>query len=112
MTPFQQAYIEAAVFADCGPDDETNGKDWAPETDLRFLADAAIFYDAHRGDIEAYESETGSNAGHDLWFTRRGHGRGFWEHDKLACARRLDKAAKALGNLDLYVGDDGLVYAA
>jgi len=109
---FTRSYIEAAVWADCGPDHETEGAAWAPETDQRFDHDAGAFYDAHEGDIEAYEDETGSNAGHDLWFTRCGHGVGFWEHKGNPAADRLDIAARSLGNLDLYLGDDALVYAA
>lgn len=111
-TSFARAYVEAAVFADCGPDDETSGAPWAPETDERFARDAAAFFEAHRDDIADYESETDGNAGHDLWFTRRGHGCGFWEYPGVPSACRLDAAAKALGDLDLYLGDDGFVYAA
>lgn len=107
---FTRAHIEAAAWADCGPDHETHGKDWAPETIARFKADGNAFYKANRDDIHAYEAETGSNAGHDFWFTRRGHGVGFWEHDTPA-AGRLGKAAKAAGDIDLYLGDDDLVYA-
>jgi hypothetical protein len=109
---FTAAYIEAAVWADCDSDHECHGLPWAEETDARFAADAAAFYAAHEADILAYEEQTGSNAGHDLWFTRCGHGVGYWEHAGLPCADRLDAAAKALGGLDLYAGDDGKVYAA
>lgn len=109
---FAAAYKEAAIFADCGPDNETEGLAWAEETEARFSRDAAAFYAAHEADIHAYEYATGSNAGHDLWFTRRGHGCGYWEHAGNPAADRLDAAARALGNLDLYAGDDGKVYPA
>ena len=108
---FQRAYIACADFADCGPDSECCGADWADETIQMFNSDAAFFFLANKADIAAYEDETGSDAGHDLWYTRVGHGCGFWEHDTPAAAR-LDKAARALGNIDLYLGDDGKAHAA
>lgn len=105
---FAAAYIEAAVFADW-PED-------APDAPLseelrRSLADdAEAFYDVHSADIDAYESDTGSDAGHDLWFTANGHGVGYWEH-RTPEAVRLDAAARLSPARELYVGDDGQVYA-
>ena len=107
---FLNAYLECADWADCGPDHETEGAEWAPQTLARFEADARAFYDAHGGDIE-----DDSQAGHDFWLTRRGHGAGFWDRDgfdQSPALQRLDAAARAFGNLDLYLGDDGRVYAA
>jgi len=55
--------------------------------------------------------------GHDLWLTRNGHGAGFWDRagvndaEKYALGQTLTKWAKTLGAVDLYVGDDGKVYA-
>lgn len=64
-------------------------------------ADNARAFHAHGG---AY-----SQAGHDLWFTRNGHGVGFWEPEWQAEVDPngdLDKAARAMGGYDLYVSDD------
>lgn len=55
------------------------------------------------------------HVGHDLWLTRNGHGAGFWDR-KLGSfngydiAEHLSNACKMLGPIDLYVGDDGLIY--
>lgn len=50
-------------------------------------------------------------AGHDFWLTRNGHGSGFWDGGwKEPAATKLTKAAKAFGECNLYVGDDGLIY--
>ena len=51
-------------------------------------------------------------AGHDFWLTRCGHGAGFWDGDRPEpAATVLTKASKAYGEVDLYIGDDGKVYA-
>ena len=50
-------------------------------------------------------------AGHDFWLTRNGHGAGFWDGDWIEpAATILDKTSKHFGNVDLYVGDDRLIY--
>lgn len=48
---------------------------------------------------------------HDLWLTQNGHGAGFWDGDygdKLG--KDLTVWAKSMGSIDLYIGDDGLIY--
>jgi hypothetical protein len=51
-------------------------------------------------------------AGHDFWLTRCGHGAGFWDGDwPEPYATMLTDAAKAFGEVDLYVGDDGMIYS-
>lgn len=49
-------------------------------------------------------------AGHDFWLTRCGHGAGFWDGDWPVHGDELTTLSTAAGNVDLYVGDDGLVY--
>lgn len=50
-------------------------------------------------------------AGHDFWYTRNGHGCGFWDGDwPEPYAAQLTEAAKAFGEVDMYLGDDGKVY--
>lgn len=55
--------------------------------------------------------------GHDLWLTRNGHGAGFWDRasikdaDKYTLGQTLTKWAKTMGDVDLYIGDDGRVHA-
>lgn len=52
-----------------------------------------------------------ARAGHDLWLTRNGHGTGFWDRDLGDVGDRLSEAAKKLGESNLYVGDNGKLYA-
>lgn len=72
-------------------------------------------------DLAYAEGYTLARAGHDLWLTRNGHGAGYWDRNELAVwiedrqpkqtiGDALSDAAKAMGQLDAYVGDDGMIY--
>ena len=55
---------------------------------------------------------TDERAGQDFWLTRNGHGCGFWDGDWAEpAATKLTEASKAFGEVSLYIGDDGLIYA-
>lgn len=94
----------------------------APETLSGMVADCAKFQ-AEAGELIREAIATGEvkcgpdfdeleRAGHDFWLTRCGHGAGFWDGDwPEPFAAKLTKAAHAFGNVDLYVGDDGKIYA-
>lgn len=71
------------------------------------LAAAATARSAGTGLVHSYDD---SDAGHDFWLTRCRHGAGFWSRGLGAIGARLTAAAKAHGNRDLYVGDDGMIH--
>jgi hypothetical protein len=48
--------------------------------------------------------------GHNLLLSRNGGGSGFWDRGRGALGDRLHAAANALGEMSLYVGDDGALY--
>jgi hypothetical protein len=120
-----EAYIECALWSSSNdegyPLDDTHGLgEFHPTTVdvmradvVAFLADTRIapalaFWSAELGDAQI---------GHDLWLTRNGHGAGFWDRfsGDQAGARfgaQLTAMAKPYGSCDLYVGDDGKVYAS
>ena len=93
--------------------------DIAPETRAAMKADCAAFLESNFDAIfcdsapVSRDSNGGSAAmaGHDFWLTRCGHGAGFWDGDwPEPQAAQLTAAAERFGNVDLYVGDDGLIY--
>ena len=97
--------------------------DLAPATRARMVADCHAFYDANHRHVHCLGAPLASDfegpvhdreaamAGHDFWLTRCGHGAGFWDGDwPLPHATVLDGAARAFGNIDLHVGDDGLLH--
>lgn len=121
MDDFAQAYEMAALWSSTyGENGEHNFDDGehelAPETRKRFAADCRKFWEANEVLIseENYRGSSASyvaRAGHDFWLTRCGHGAGFWDGDwKEPAATELTAAAEGCGNLDLYLGDDGLIY--
>lgn len=50
-----------------------------------------------------------TDAAHDFWLTRNGHGVGFWDRGLGDLGGALTDAAKGFGECALYVGDDGQV---
>ena len=49
--------------------------------------------------------------GHDLWLTTCGHGAGFWDGDwEEPIATQLSEWCRKHGEIELYVGDDHLIY--
>lgn len=53
---------------------------------------------------------TPERIGSTLWLARTGSGVGFTDDGDAECLQRLDAAARALGNVDAYLGDDGDLY--
>lgn len=113
---FLQAYIVAALWSSTdgstpeGGDflDENYGPDdLAPETLEKMKADCDVFQTENATDIEGCEEQ----AGHDFWLTRCRHGAGFWDGDWPEAGDRLTAACHKFGEVNLYVGDDGLIYS-
>lgn len=124
---FFNAYVAAALWSSTGDDDEPlDGKYDAHDIDGatldKMLADCSAFYAANADTLAACEDHAAcyfkehgldARAGHDFWLTRCGHGAGFWDGDwPEPQATALDESAKLFGNVDLYIGDDGKIYAA
>lgn len=96
--------------------------DLAPQTVGRMMSDCAEFQERCAAAGISFESLKRVNsqrlspdeyAGHDFWLTRNGHGAGFWDGDwQEPAATELAALAKSFGECDLYVGDDGLIYAS
>lgn len=120
---FISGYEECALWSSVDDDDESLvAYELASETQDKFEADCAAFYTAHKELIHCDDAPLSNRhasigdrqaamAGHDFWLTRNGHGAGFWDGDwPEDVGETLTRAAKAFGQADLYVGDDGKVY--
>lgn len=102
---------------DAGNPLDDAGYELAPETEERFRADCERFMAENENTLLALKVSfrngmQAEQVGHDLWLTRNGHGAGFWDRGLGEVGERLTEAARAMGTCDLYVGDDGLIYAA
>lgn len=110
------AYIEAFYFADTGEDGQpANDADLAPGTLKAIERDIEQFLSyAPFIKIEGLGSWTWDQVGHDLYFTRQGHGTGFWDksdtYGSKLITEQLTRISEHLGAVDYYQGADGLIY--
>lgn len=98
--------------------------DLAPEALAKAIANCSLFQDRQADLLDAArELVPGSpnfryarNAlddtrlGQLFWYARCGHGVSFTDDGDAYCLIDLQRAAQAVGNVDSYVGDDGLIY--
>lgn len=120
-----RAYIDCALRSTNDESDESGGvpmdtnysaDDITPDCLAKMRADVEKFAKENARDIGRWDgiASPETQAGHDFWLTRNGHGAGFWESEWTDLptnpGARLDAAAKRLGEVSLYVGDDGLIY--
>lgn len=124
LDEFTRAYLEAILFAEMDNSDERGGEpldrnyeveDFSPAAMKMAIDDCTKFQAENGEDIDngcLTRIPPREQAGHDLWFTRVGHGVGYWEKSdwEEQAGERLDAAAKALGEIWVYVGDDGKLH--
>lgn len=138
LDEFVTDYIAAMLFSTNDESDESGGEpldrnysedDIAPEAMEAIQADCLAFLNDPNGGrmialvdrLEAdgrmghkpgsYDDTPTAHAGRDFWYTRVGHGCGFWDGDwRHGIGRRLEKAAKSFGEVWPYIGDDGLIH--
>lgn len=120
---FTEAYIEAALWSSTDdsdtPMDEIDNE-LSTKAREQMTSDCADFQTTNAELLESWYSDAGESedrAGHDFWLTRNGHGAGFWDRwsgstPQAEIGRKLTDAAHAYGSCDLYVGDDGEIYAS
>lgn len=93
-----------------GPDiqpssDQHDEESLDDETRAEMEIDAQNFYEANVVDLRASKLDM-NTLGRDFWYTRNGHGTGFWDHynkstpEGEAC-ERLSKASKPYGSMNL-----------
>lgn len=120
MDAFTRQYLETALWASLEGLDESGSDDTAmdanhsledisEETVAQAVADCARFQGENEADLSDIED---GQAGHDFWLTRNHHGAGFWDrgHPE-TLGERLTDACHAFGEVNLYIGDDGKIYA-
>lgn len=113
LDSFLSGYLEAAMWTE---EEQNPGLDSLTifDADQSTLAEATrLCHDFETANAEAldryYElsGRSDSEAGHDLWLTRNGHGAGFWDRVNEDSFPELCAAAEALGEAYLYLSDDG-----
>ena len=120
---FLRAYIAAALWSSHGPDegpfacenldDYFDADDISLECRADMRSDCLDFIKSNFEDLQEYcQSQGVENAGYDFWLTRNRHGAGFWDRGLGDLGDRLSAAARVYGGVDLYPGDDGLIYGS
>ncbi len=113
---FLRADVECALWSSTDENGEPlDGLDaeLSYSAQIRFARDCKDFIAGNAEALDAYVSERDwESAGHDFWLTRNGHGAGFWDRGLGQLGRALTDASKPYGPCDLYVGDDGKIYAS
>jgi len=85
--------------------------DISEETKKTMLQDCLKFVAANATHLNVNNV---AQAGHDFWLTRNGHGAGFNDRTEVWGAmtrRQLTESSQTFGTVDLYLGDDGKIYA-
>lgn len=120
LDTFTRQYIETALWSSL--DDNNNPldakysiSDISDECLKKMIEDCELFQEKNEEWITEEhllkDDDPSSQAGHDFWLTRNGHGAGFW------CGQWSDEADQAMTKysedckeVDLYVGDDRIIY--
>jgi hypothetical protein len=126
LDPFTRAYVEAALWSSTDESDEQGGdpldknygiEDIDPKTMAAMVRDCADFQKRFDHLIEDDDSPAIRRwgrwelAGHEFWLTRNGHGAGFGDGNFPKHDDELSDIAETYGYFELYVGDDGVIYA-
>lgn len=124
---FEMAYIEAATWSSTGDDEEPLDSDprvsealsqrdvLAPETRERITEDCRSFLEANAGLLREAVARPDYDlglAGHDFWLSRNGHGAGFFDRGLGDIGSGLQAMARECEEINLYFGDDDLLYLA
>ncbi len=110
LDSFARAYLEAALWSSNDESDENGGapldqnyeeSDIAMDSLKRMINDCQNFQKTNT-DLLAQHNDM-SQAGHDFWLTRNGHGAGFWDRGLGELGEKLTAACESFGTCNLYV---------
>jgi hypothetical protein len=119
LDSFTRGYIQAVFFCGVYDNDGETGEIHHAERDFNFddlvesalntiIEDCKDFQESNQADLEGENLE---QCGTDFYFTRNGHGAGFWDGDyEREKGERLTANSKPYGEQTFYVGDDSKIY--
>lgn len=115
MDEFTKACLECALWSSCDwdsqvpLDEDYDIEDFNADTLAELVQDCKDFQE-HYAETWRAIGMSDSQAGHDFWLTRNGHGTGFWDRGLGEVGEQLSEACKPYGSVDLYACD-GEVYS-
>jgi hypothetical protein len=115
---FIRAYLECALWSSTDENDEPFDSnhdigDFSLEAISQAVEDSQEFLNNFHDTLLCLHQQCKydqSQAGHDLWLTRNGHGAGFWDRGLHETGEKMTAKAESMGEKYLYKGDDGLLY--
>lgn len=114
LDKFTTAYLECALWSSTDDDgepldDQFEIDDISPECLAQAIEDCKAFQEEH---VDLLASLDDEQCGHDFWLTRNRHGAGFWDRGyDFAVSKPLTESSHVYGSVDLYIGDDGMIYS-
>ncbi|MEI9553724.1 hypothetical protein [Enterobacter hormaechei] len=119
LNAFIAGYIEAMFFAESATDSDGEeieslaGYELSAEAVDAARLDCARFMDVAplllKGAMLAGVDYDHTQAGRDLWFSRQGHGVGFWDRGLGAIGDKLHDVAQTFGSKNLFINDAGFI---
>ena len=117
---FFNAYVEAALWSTINLRTDLNDAEYLDGTNAEVADDTQKVM---RADCDAFLRKRNAQrlidkfanmkcAGHDFWLTRHHHGCGFWDRGEYpkAVGDLLTKYAQEFKEVDLWLGEDGLIH--
>lgn len=103
------AYLTCAEWADRPDDEGWSEAEFSQEAKDLAWFECCAFLRLAKWHIKDW---TMDQLGHDFWLTRNRHGAGFWDRDfgTEESRQALTKLSDVFGEIDLVMGDDGLLY--
>ena len=90
------------------PEADLNVNNFSDDSKIKAYEDIKLFLKYAGDSVNGIDEE---QLGHDIWLSRNGHGAGFFDrgYDDDIEKILMDSAHK-IGSVDIYLGDDGLLY--
>ena len=123
LDAFTRAFLECALWSSNDGSRDDGGDpldmnytidDIDPTCLTGLMAECEAFQEANADALDACSMRVDlAGAGHDFWLTRNRHGAGFWDGDWFEPhATTLTESSHKFGEVILYVGDNGMIYAS
>ena len=100
---FIMGYMKCAVWSE---ELQEPSLDFSSETRDRIIDDCLAFLEKAQ---DLIPNDKWTQAGHDFWLTRNGHGTGFWDRPEIygkENIQKLTEISESFGNYDLIVDDE------
>lgn len=121
ISEFVRGYLASALWSSSGTlpdgtevealDDHYGVDDFAPSAVDQAVLDCGVFQQKNAHLLDG-TPRSDDDHGYDFWLTRNRHGAGFWDRGLGEVGDLLTDAAQEFKQVDIYVGENGLLYFA